>query len=241
MVALLVAFAAFAVIWSEGLAGMRAALAAMAISLALLAYPAYLATKAYRLPWIYDITTDPIDPPLYDALAPLRAREDNPVAYAGLYAAEQQRQAYPDIGPLGTHATPENAYRAALAVMSKHRDSIVAPYWRVMSIARACGDAAKAASRPSPTRHFWASATTLSCACGRSPTARASTCAPHRATERFDFGTNAARIRRLLNDIEELDSRAKDGAAAANGAAGKEEDPAGQARQAEEDEEPFFR
>src|SRR5713226_7435236 len=82
VIALLVAFAAFVVIWMEGLAGMRAALSAMAISLLLLAYPAYLGLKAYRLPWIYDITTDPIDPPRYEALAPLR--NANPVAYAGL-------------------------------------------------------------------------------------------------------------------------------------------------------------
>jgi len=58
IVALLLAFAAFVVIWMEGLAGMGAALTAMAVSLALLAYPAYLGTKAARLPWIYDITTD---------------------------------------------------------------------------------------------------------------------------------------------------------------------------------------
>ena len=46
VVALLVAFAAFVVIWMEGLAGMGAALTAMALSLALLAYPAYLGLKA---------------------------------------------------------------------------------------------------------------------------------------------------------------------------------------------------
>src|SRR5713101_108182 len=80
VVALLVALAAFVVIWMEGLAGMGAALSAMAISLVLLAYPAYLGLKAYRLPWIYDITTDPIDPPRYEKLAPLR--HANPVAYA---------------------------------------------------------------------------------------------------------------------------------------------------------------
>src|SRR5262249_24310616 len=109
VVALLVAFAAFAVIWMEGLAGMRAALAAMAIWLRLLAYPAYLGTKAHRLPWIHDITTDPIDPPRYEVLAPLRGGDANPAAYAGLYAAEQQRGAYPDIGPLGTNATAQAA------------------------------------------------------------------------------------------------------------------------------------
>ena len=90
VIALLVAFAAFVVIWMEGLAGMGAALTAMAVSLALLAYPAYLGMKAARLPWIYDIPTDPIDPPRYDALSRLRPRDANPIAYSGLYAAEQQ-------------------------------------------------------------------------------------------------------------------------------------------------------
>src|SRR3981081_3512901 len=106
VLALLVAFAAFVVIWMEGLAGMGAALSAMGISLALLAYPAYLGYRAYKLPWIYDITTDPIDPPRYEALARLRPRDANPIAYAGLYAAEQQRAAYPDIEPPDEDATP---------------------------------------------------------------------------------------------------------------------------------------
>ena len=69
VMALLLALAAFVVIWREGLAGMGAALAALAISLALLAYPAYLGIKAYGLPSIYDITTDPIDPPRFEAIA----------------------------------------------------------------------------------------------------------------------------------------------------------------------------
>src|SRR5258705_6648776 len=109
IVALLLAFAAFVVIWMEGLAGMGAALTAMAVSLALLAYPAYLGIKASRLPWIYDITTDPIDPPRYEALARLRVRDANPTTYAGLYAADLQRSAYPDVGPLGTNATAQAA------------------------------------------------------------------------------------------------------------------------------------
>ena len=121
VIALVVAVAAFAVIWMEGLGGIGAALTAIFISLALLAYPAYLGVRAYRLPWIYDITTDPIDPPRYEALARLRPREGNPVAYAGLYAAEQQRTAYPDIGPLGTNANPQAAFDAALAVVNKRR------------------------------------------------------------------------------------------------------------------------
>src|SRR6266571_523225 len=117
--------AAFVVIWMEGRAGIGAALTAIFISLTLLGYPAYLGIKAYRLPWIYDITTDPIDPPRFEALGRLRPREGNPVAYAGLYAAEQQRTAYPDIGPLGTNATPQAAYDAAFAVVTKRKWRIV--------------------------------------------------------------------------------------------------------------------
>src|SRR6202163_3308382 len=88
--ALALALAALVAIWTDGLRGLGRAFAAMAIAVALLAYPAYLAYRAYKLPWLYDITTDPIDPPRYEALARLRPREANPIAYAGLYAAEQQ-------------------------------------------------------------------------------------------------------------------------------------------------------
>src|SRR5262249_12396701 len=116
VVALVLALSAFVVIWMEGLAGLGAAVTAMVVSLLLLAYPAYLGIKAYRLPWIYDITTDPIDPPRYEALARLRVRDANPTTYAGLYAADQQRSAYPDVGPLGTNAGARPAHAARRGV-----------------------------------------------------------------------------------------------------------------------------
>jgi uncharacterized protein (DUF1499 family) len=203
VVALLAAFAAFVVIWKEGLAGMRAALAAMAISLALLAYPAYLASKAYRLPWIYDITTDPIDPPLYDALAPLRARDANPVAYAGLYAAEQQRRGYPDIGPLGTHATPQNAYRAALAVMSKHRDSIVAPYWRVIATREPVPGRRDGRIEAIAYSSFLGFRDDVILRVRAEPDGARIDVRSSSRFGTFDFGTNAARISRLLTEIED--------------------------------------
>jgi uncharacterized protein (DUF1499 family) len=196
VVALLLAFAAFAVIWMEGLAGMGAALSAMAISLALLAYPAYLASKAHRLPWIYDITTDPIDPPRYEALARLRPRDANPVTYGGLYTAEQQRKAYPDIGPLGTNASLQSAYDAVLAVVNKRK-------WRVVD-----------ARPPQPGRregHIEAVARTPIMGFRDDVVIRVraetdGTRIDARSSSRygsFDFGTNAGRLRGLMNDIEE--------------------------------------
>src|SRR3989304_343211 len=61
--AMVLAGAGFVVIWREGLGGCRSAMLAMGIGTALLAYPAYLAIKAYQLPPVVDITTDPANPP----------------------------------------------------------------------------------------------------------------------------------------------------------------------------------
>src|SRR6478672_9918030 len=69
VIALLLAFAAFVVIWKDGLKGMGYSLTPIGIGVGLLGYPAYLGINAYKLPWIYDITTDPIDYPRYVALA----------------------------------------------------------------------------------------------------------------------------------------------------------------------------
>ncbi len=95
---ILVGLAAFAAIWQNGSRGMSRILVAMTIDIAILAYPAYLGAQYRKLPAIHDITTDPIDPPKFDALARLRAGDGaNTAVYAGLYSAEQQRAAYPDI------------------------------------------------------------------------------------------------------------------------------------------------
>ena len=72
------------------------AMTALLVGIAILGYPAYFGVKGYRLPAIADITTDPIDPPRFEAIARLRPRDANPIVYAGLRAAELQRAAYPN-------------------------------------------------------------------------------------------------------------------------------------------------
>jgi hypothetical protein len=56
--AILFAFAAFVVIWRQGTGGLGRALLGLFLGLALLAYPAYLGTRAMRLPAIADVSTD---------------------------------------------------------------------------------------------------------------------------------------------------------------------------------------
>jgi uncharacterized protein (DUF1499 family) len=125
VVAILLAFGAGIVIWREGIGGVREAIVAFLVGIALIAYPLYLGAKAYRLPAIYDVTTDPIDPPRFEVIARLRPRDAHPVTYAGLYAAEQQRASYSDIEPDLTDSSPQEAYEAALKVIAKRKWAIV--------------------------------------------------------------------------------------------------------------------
>lgn len=125
VIAILLAFGAGIFIWRDGLGGLRQAAAAVLIGVALIAYPAYLGMRAHQLPAIYDVTTDPIDPPQFDAIARLRPRDANPVAYQGLYAAEQQKAAYPDIEPDDTNVAPQRVFDVAMKVITKRRWRIV--------------------------------------------------------------------------------------------------------------------
>ena len=124
--AILVGFAAFAAIWQNGSRGMGRILLAFLISAVVLAYPAYLGLQYRKLPPIHDITTDPIDPPRFEALARLRSGDGaNPAVYAGLYSAEQQRLAYPDIETVELEVPALRAYEVTLALVNKRK-------WRVV-------------------------------------------------------------------------------------------------------------
>jgi uncharacterized protein (DUF1499 family) len=193
--AMVLALLALVVVWKDGMAGLGYAFSALAIGIALNAYPAYLATKWYKLPAISDITTDPIDPPRFEAVARLRPRGANPPAYAGLYAAEQQRAAYPDVEPIEVSITPLVAYQTALDLMNKHKWRVVDsrspqgnnPEGRIEAVARTpimgFRDDVVVRIRPSGE--------------GARVDMRSSS-----RYGRYDFGANAARIMKLLEEIE---------------------------------------
>jgi uncharacterized protein (DUF1499 family) len=125
VIAILLAIAALVVIWIDGRAGAGSAFAAIAVSLVLLAYPAYLGAKAYRLPRINDITTDPYDPPRLDAAERLRTRSANPTAYPGLAVYQRQTAAYPDVAPLSLDVPPKVAFDTAYSVVTKRKWNVV--------------------------------------------------------------------------------------------------------------------
>ena len=123
---ILLGLAGAAAIWQSGARGMSGILLAFLIDGALLAYPAYLGLQYRKLPSIHDITTDPIDPPRFEALARLRSGDGaNPAVYAGLYSAEQQRIAYPDIETVELELPVQRAYEITLQLVAKRKWLII--------------------------------------------------------------------------------------------------------------------
>ena len=123
---ILVGIAGAAMIWQSGERGMGRILLALLIDATLLAYPAYLGLQYRKLPAIHDITTDPIDPPRFEALARLRSGDGaNPAVYAGLYSAEQQRIAYPEIETVELEMPVQRAYEVTLAIVNKRKWTVI--------------------------------------------------------------------------------------------------------------------
>lgn len=65
-------------------------------------------------PPIHDITTNMENPPEFVSIAPLRADAPNPVEYAGAETASAQRNFYPDLAPISTSMSYDEAYNKAL-------------------------------------------------------------------------------------------------------------------------------
>lgn len=193
MLAILLAFASFVALWINGGPGLGQALTAVLIGIGLLAYPGYLASKAYRLPAITDITTDPIDPPRFEVVA--RLRPPNSSAYPGLAAAELQKGAWPDIESLLVSVSPKAAFDGAMAVITKRK-------WRVVE-----------ARAPLPNREGHIEAIARTPIMGfrddvavRIRPARDGAKIDFRSASRYgttDFGTNATRVLALIDDIDD--------------------------------------
>jgi uncharacterized protein (DUF1499 family) len=99
--ALLLFAAACVTIWRTGARGFGVGLVGLFFVAATLAYPAYLAYEAIRLPVIADVSTDRLDPPDFSrsaTAAAARGGAGHPFPPEAAQAA--QRAAYPDIEPI---------------------------------------------------------------------------------------------------------------------------------------------
>lgn len=195
---ILVSFAAFAAIWHNGSRGMTRILFALLLSVLILAYPAYLAYQYKKLPPIHDITTDPINPPAFDALSRLRAGDGvNTGVYSGLYSAELQRAAYPDVEPVNLDMPPQKAYDTIHRLVVKRKWLIVderppQPPQRIGRI--------EAVAR-TPVMGFREDVSIRIVPSGDGSRVDL------RSSSRYfehDFGSNAARLTKLINDLNQI-------------------------------------
>jgi uncharacterized protein DUF1499 len=192
---ILVGIAGAVAIWQDGSRGISRILLAFLIDAALLAYPAYLAVQYRRLPPIYDITTDPVDPPRFEALARLRTGEGtNPAVYAGLYAAEQQRIAYPDIETVELEIPVQRAYELTLRLVTKRKWLVIDE--RPPQLPRRTGRIEAVARTPIMGFREDVSIRVT-------PDGEDSRVDIRSASRYFDndFGSNAARVRKLIDDL----------------------------------------
>lgn len=192
--AILFAFLAFIVIWRTGKSGLGSALAGLFLGVLLLVYPAYLGYRASKLPSISDITTDPSNPPRFDVLAAVRPADR--VAYPGEATAKKQEAGYPDIVPLQVSTSAKIAYDVAFALVTKRK-------WRIAD-ARPPGAGRREgiieATARTPIMGFRDDVVIR--ISPDSDGARVDV----RSASRYgvsDLGTNAARVRSLLEDIDD--------------------------------------
>jgi uncharacterized protein (DUF1499 family) len=194
VLAVLLSLPAYVVIWRHGSTGLGSAISGMVLGLLLLVYPAYLGYKATKLPPISDITTDPDNPPRFDMLASQRPADR--VAYPGAAAAQMQQKAYPDVVPLQVNASVKVTYDIALALVTKRK-------WHVAD-ARPPGpgrrDAVIEATARTPIMGFRDDVVIRV-----SPNSNGARVDMRSASRYglYDFGANAARVRNLLEDLDD--------------------------------------
>jgi hypothetical protein len=192
---ILVGFAAFVAIWQNGSRGMSRILLALLIDAVILAYPAYLGLQYRKLPPIHDITTDPIDPPRFDALARLRTGDGaNTAVYAGLYSAEQQRLYYPDIETVELDAPVTRAFEVTMQLVTKRKWLVIDE--RAPLLPRRIGRIEAVARTPIMGFREDVSIRVI-------PDGEDSRVDIRSSSRYFesDLGSNAARVRKLIDDI----------------------------------------
>ena len=111
---------ALAVIWlvlalvGRSAVGLGSVLMALVIAAGAAYFPISMKLKADSLPFIHDVTTDTANPPIFVAIAPIRADAPNGVDYKTDPALQQK--GYADIQPVTSDLAPAAFFEKALKV-----------------------------------------------------------------------------------------------------------------------------
>ena len=97
----------------SGRPGFLLAVIALVVGGITFGFPYYQLQIVYSVPFIHDITTDTVNPPEFVDVVPLRAGVENPPAYDGEGVAQQQLEAYPDLGAVRFVEPPGQVFPVA--------------------------------------------------------------------------------------------------------------------------------
>ncbi|MGC1588261.1 MAG: DUF1499 domain-containing protein [Rhodomicrobium sp.] len=194
VISLTLSAAALVNIWNEGTAGAGRASFAMFLSILLLAVPLWSLPNLLRLPRLYEVTTDPANPPAFDRIAKIRQGQANPVHYEAAFGP-LQIAAYPDIKPLLVPRPVADVYSAV-------RETVKALNWKVID--EQSPDITKTGYIEAVDR-TWIFGFTDDVAIRITGSARVARI-DIRSSSRFgqhDLGRNAQRIRRFISEVKE--------------------------------------
>lgn len=199
---LLLGGAGSVVIWRTGRRGVGSIVGAVFLAALLLAYPAFLAAQAIRLPALTDISTDLNDPPEFARSSRALAARGQLVHQAIPQSArEAQRRAYPAVAPIILDLDADEAWQIV-------QKAVAARKWQVVEQSPPGGRMGLG--------HIDAIDKTLVMGFPQDVTIRLRPLAGQtridiRSASRFgrhDFGENARRIRRFAEELQtQLDAR----------------------------------
>jgi hypothetical protein len=198
---LIIAIAAFIVIWNEGLRGLGRAIAAALIGILLVGWPLWDFARGVTLPSITDVTTDFSDPPRFVAVASARPQGANPISYPADNTARLQREAYPGVKAFEVEANPDEVFNIIMSIVEKRG-------WRVLDNVSPRGgqrDGRVEAVARTPVMGFREDVTI------RVRTAEKGVRVDMRSASRYgkhDFGSNARRIESFFAEFADTRRRA---------------------------------
>jgi hypothetical protein len=193
--AALVGLAALGHIWHTGRTG--ALNVAVGVLLPLLAFagPAAYLAMSYKLPPIYDVTTDFVTPPKFTKL-PGRAPDANSADYPGAHAAALQAKGYPDIRALIVDRPVEETFEVVEEVARRLRWHVATSEVRVSKAPMKVGTL-EATDQTLLVGFVDDIAVRVE---GTSTRARIDIRSASRYGK-FDFGQNASRVRKFLAEV----------------------------------------
>jgi hypothetical protein len=182
-------------IWRNGRTGLAGLFRTSVAATFVLAFPAFLAIEAGRLPRMNDISTDIVDPPVFSRSSrALAARNGHVPPTIDPREREKQRIAYADLRTLVLEVEADEAYRLA-------KEAVATLKWRIIEEAAPGGRSGQGRIEAVAETMIMRFQDDIAI---RIRPSGAGTRIDIRSVSRVgkhDFGANARRIRRLIEEI----------------------------------------